>query len=343
MSLEIEEKIKMIDGAFAHIIGQRDAVHAMKNSCKAYLHGGELGSNLLVAPAGTGKSALLLAKMTALNAIGLTNASVETPSSFRKVDSEDWSRVRNMIEGDSFYLAIDEAQELYDAKVFTQQTRKIASLAMRALDGNFRGGAIQLADDLTANFYRRKSGISLATNYPGKLPEALRSRAETITLSLYEEDELIKILTGMLSGYGLHARDEEILRIIARCGRGTARPMEQIARQLRRDLDAEGETKETISKKDIMMALRGLQMFPRGLSLVEMRVIAALATPMPQRVIMARFPNLDVTTWRHSSAYLLSLATSKGAPFLTYDKSAYKTTDAGLRFLASCKEENFRW
>lgn len=337
-----EENIR---AAFAKVIGQRDAKAALINSALARLHGGEVSSPLLIAPAGCGKTALMEAYGAALSSVDM-NTIITQPETFRKSDSAEWSQVKSLIDSDSngnYYLGIDEAQQLYCPKTRTVQTARIAAFVMRALDGNFRGGTLALSEDMIAYFCRRRCSVALATNYPGRLPEALRSRAEKIELSLYTEGELIDILSGMLASYNLHARDESILGIIARCGRGTARPMEQIARRLRQNLDAAGATKSTVSKEDIMHALKSLQMFPRGLSKVEMQILDALQTPTVQRVIMARFPNLDVKTWRESSAYLLAPINTKGHTLLTFDRGQYKTTDVAKRWLAEKKAEGFRW
>ncbi len=324
---------------FASIIGQSPIVHALKESIAAHLNGGELVSPLLIAPAGTGKTAILSAYGHALKDTG-KKVIICTATEFRKSTDALWSDICGMIDDAErgWALLIDEGQELFDAKVNTQQVSKIRALCMKALDGNFRGGDIPLSDELIARFNRKNCVIGLATNYPGKLPEALRTRAELMNLSLYNEAELIQILVQMLSKRELRG-NEESLGIIARCGRGTARPMEQIARQLQRQNDASGEGKSTVNKADIMNALRSLQMFPQGMSPTEMRIMSRMIeNPTSDASVLAGFPNLDVTTWRLSRAHMLSrgfLEEAKGRK--------YKTSAKGARFLETCKAEKFAW
>lgn len=320
---------------FNHIIGQTQAVRQLIQSVMAVINGhGDLFSGLLLAPAGTGKTALLKAYGAALVEFCQIPSLVVTPQEFRRL-GDSWNELLKLLDGGRYFLAIDECHELYTGK--TVQTAKIASFAMRALDGNYKGGGIKLSDELIVDFSRKHCSIMLATNFPGKLPEALggtSGRAERLELALYSEDELKRILLNMLGAKKIRAC-EESLGIVARCGRGTARPLEHVTRKLDTNLLAEGD-KRTVNKADIFTALKDCQMFPLGYARSEIDVLLGLEnTAMTQQVVLARFPKLDLPSWRQFVGYAM------GNCHVGKANGGFVVADKGRKYLEALRKEGF--
>jgi Holliday junction resolvasome RuvABC ATP-dependent DNA helicase subunit len=176
-----------------------------------------------------------------------------------------------------------------------------------------------------------------ATNFPGKLPEALggqSGRAPRVELELYNEEQLKRILLNMLDAEKIRAC-EESLGIVARCGRGTARPLENVTRKLATNLLASGGEKRTVNKVDIFQALIDCQMFPLGYSMAEIEVLQSLTRPMTQQVVLARFPKLDLETWRKFLGY------GMGNAHVGKDNGGFVLADKGRRYLQSLNKEGF--
>ncbi len=344
------EAKKLILASFAWIVGQKNAVQTLINSALSFFNAGELISPLIVAKAGTGKTALLYAYAEALKGLGLETLIV-SPSEFRKAGDEKWAEIMNLLceRQKDYALLIDEAHELFQTGA-TQQLKKIGVFVSKALDGNFKGGHIPLGDNIVAGFSRGNCVIALATNYPGRIPEHIggdNGRARVIRLESYSTKELLQILVKMLEERHLVA-NEESLKIIANCGRGTARPMEQIARELAINLQAARDQKKTINKADILDALKQMKMFPRGLNVDEMRMLEACkTTPIPDSLLKQMFPNSDAQTIRESRAYLMLPTEGKNGEdgqslMLAQGRGAF-TSDKGRRYLADCKAAGFSW
>lgn len=319
---------------FDNVEGQNKAKTILINSVLAAKNGGELCSPAFYGPKGNGKTHLKGAYARALQLLNF-KTKISRPTVFRKVDSADWSEIVNLLSSTGYYLGIDEVHELFDSENKTVQLKKIASFLMRALDGNFKGGTLPLDESDTVIFNRKQCAISIGSNLMGDVPEALRDRFEPVSLELYTEQQLVNILHLMLAQYGLHG-NEDSLHIIARCGRGTARPMERIVRSLARLLAAKGEDKKTINKDEIFQALKENEMYPRGLSKMEVMLLNSLKSRMTQRMIKPRFPAFDNQTLNESLGYMLMMG--------FVDDSAhagYETSKKGLRYLGDLSDAGF--
>jgi len=340
--------LSKVEGCFKEIIGMEQEKTELIRSVMSGFNGGELVSPLLLAEAGKGKSRLLKAYGEALEIIGLTVLFFQ-PIDVRKSGEEMWAQMLNIIceQRQNYALLIDEGHELFQTGA-TVQLQKIAVLVNKALDGNFKGGTIRLGDNIIAEFNRQNCVIALATNFPGRIPKAIASRAMTMVLPDYTKKDLQHILQGMAKRAGLSIT-ANAAKIVANCGRGTARPMEQIVRQLGIQLNSAEKVRSDVKEEDVLEALRSLQMFPRGLTVGEMRILQQLATnPATDRQITAMFPGSDAATLRASRAYLsLNTENKDGeltdSPFLGFGKGGYVTTEKGKRFLKTCKEAGFSW
>lgn len=345
-----KDALAKVTACFANIVGMHEIVAELIKASMSYYNGGFLVSPLLVAEAGKGKTRILMAWQQALEYLGL-KVILAQPSEFRKSDDEMWIMVKGLITdpGRDYVLIIDEAHELWQSGA-TVQLKKIGSLCLKALDGNFPGGGVPLGDNILA-FFDQRCAIALATNFPARIPEAIggkSGRAFKLVFPDYSANDLGKITKLLAKGKGI-SLDEKACKIIANCGRGTARPIEHVVKQLGLSL-ASGEKKKTeVSRADVLSALRALQMFPRGLSIDEVRLLQrCIGKAVPDRIQQAMFPSMDAGTLRKGRAYLMQDTEGKdgaidGQPLLVPVTGGFMTSDKGKRYLSDLKEAGFEW
>ncbi len=288
-----------IEQAFANLIGMSDAKARISENIRANAKGNlPLLSATVLAPAGTGKTKLGLAWQSALETNGFECLHI-LPSQVRKLGAE-WDSVISFLTNDRARrsLFIDEAHELF-ASGRTVQLAKLGSLAMSALDGNRPDSQnVPFSDEISVRFHRAEFNLILATNFPGKMPEALAGksgRAPQLILPPYTETESAQIAHRMLSAVGIRA-DEKSLEALGRVARGSARPLEHLSAQLR--TVAVLKEKSTVNKEDILGAMISCGLFPLGFNASEISVLHFLQSANVQSTIAARFPHLDSQTLR---------------------------------------------
>lgn len=348
-----QQVLAAVRKCFNHLVGMEELITMMVEGIMSLWKGGEGFSGTLIAEAGKGKSAVMIAYGKALEAIGY-EVFYGTPDEFRKEGDESWATIKNMLceRGKEYALIIDESHGLFAAGS-TVQTKKIASFAMKALDGNFDGGSISLGDNIVAHFSRRNCVMMLGTNHPSRLPDALcaeNGRTVRYVMPDYTTRQLQTIFRRMLDRFGLETSDDKAAKRIVDCARGTARPLEKITRQLSITLGSGEKARKTVKPDDVTIALRSLQMFPRGLNVTEMQMLERLAAnPVPDRIISQMFPGVDTGTLRKSRAYLMLCGSEvdakgkPGTPFVAPVTGGSMTTEKGKRFLADCAKLGFQW
>lgn len=348
---DYKSTLAAVTKCFAHLVGCGELIQMMIEGTMSLFKGGEGFSGTLIAEAGKGKSAVMIAYGKALEVIGY-EVIFCTPSEFRKDGDEVYGTIKNMIceRGKEYALLIDEAHELYGAGS-TVQLKKIGSLAMKGLDGNFSGGTIALGDNMVASFNRRNCVIMLATNHPSRLPDALSAengRTVRYVMPDYTVPQLKTIFRRMLTRFDLEVSDDKAAKRIVDCARGTARPLEKITRQLSITLGSGEKARKSVKPDDVTNALRSLQMFPRGLNITEMQMLKVLANaPLSDARLGQMFPNVDKAEIRKSRAYLMNCGTEPdakgkvGIPFVSPVVGGCATTDKGKRFLADCAALGF--
>lgn len=315
---------------FNGIIGQSLAVRQFQQGVRAQVNGGNSLSCLTLAPAGGGKTHLCNAFGRALEINCGVAFHATTPTLFRRLGTE-WDTVRELIALGDYCLFIDECHELFESGATVQQ-KNLRSFLMRALDGNFSGGSIQFGEDVV-NFSRKNCGVVMATNFPHKLPEAMRTRATKIELELYSEAQLATIAAKMLENKGIRA-NEDSLKIMARCGRGTARIMEKMAEKLETNLIAEGG-KSTANKADIFQALIDCQYYPRGFSQAEIEMLAFIA-PSPRRL-----NQIETVCAKLGKGVKASIAYALVTGFVYQTTGGFHLSDKGRRYFDDCAKAGF--
>lgn len=330
-----EIDLSAIAESFAPLVGMEGAKSVLIDNLAANAKGNvPLISPIIIAPAGTGKTALALAQ---LNARESTGADVMTvlPSAVRKLGKE-WDAVVNfLVAPGPKSLFIDECQELY-APGRTVQLAKLGSLCMSALDGNrpdFQ--SVKFSDELSIGFNRQECQIILATNFPGKMPEALAGksgRAFRLELPLYSDSEVAQIAHLMLTAKGITG-NEESLSALARVARGSARPLEHLTAAL--FTRAVLANKSTVNKADILAAMITCGLFPLGFSKEEIKCLEFLKNANPQSVLAARFPNLDSPSLKTFMAHGL------GNGLIGRTNGGFALTDKGRRYFVECAALKF--
>ena len=260
---------KNVRACFAGIVGMEELKEMCVQGVMSLYKGGEGYSATWIAEAGKGKSAMMIAYGKALEVIGY-EVFYGTPSEFRKDGDESYAVLKNLIceRGSNYAVLIDEGHELFQSGA-TVQLKKIGSLCMKGLDGNFQGGTIPLGDNMVATFSRKNCVIVIATNHPSRLPDALsgdNGRTARYVFPDYSEKDLAKIFSAMLTRFSLTCADKKAGKRIVDCARGTARPLEKLVRQLSISLGSAERGRSAVQADDVTDALRKLQMFPRGLN-----------------------------------------------------------------------------
>jgi Holliday junction resolvasome RuvABC ATP-dependent DNA helicase subunit len=327
--------IVSIASPFNSLVGMEAAKSVLVDNLAANQTGKvPLLSAVILAPAGTGKTALAKALCKARETSGAAVLEI-LPSAVRKLGAA-WDELVNFLAAPGpKTLFIDEAHELFSPGR-TVQLAKIGSLCMSALDGNRPDSqAIKFSDELEILFNRHSCQIILATNFPGKMPEALAGksgRAFRLELPLYSDGEVAQIAHLMLSAKGISG-NEDSLASLARVARGSARPLEHLTAALFTRAVLAG--KGTVNKGDILAAMITCGLFPLGFSREEIKCLEFLKNANTQAVLAARFPNLDSPTLRAFMAHGL------GNGLIGKTNGGFALTDKGRRYFVDCAALKF--
>jgi Holliday junction resolvasome RuvABC ATP-dependent DNA helicase subunit len=332
---------EILSTSFADVIGMEEAKRTARNNLAANFASREtpfplrLESPVVLAPAGTGKTKLGLAWQQMMEKAGFETLAI-LPSVVRKLGGE-WDELISFLTNDGARrsLFIDEAHELF-ASGRTVQLAKLGNLAMQALDGNRPDSqGVKFSDEITVQFHRANFQIILATNFPGKMPEALAGksgRAKQIILPLYTEEESAQIAARMLENVGIRAC-EDSLRALGRVSRGSARPLEHLTAELR-TLAILAE-KSTVNKADILRAMINVGLFPMGFNSSEISVLQFLQSPSTQQTLAARFPHLDLPTLRGFFGHAF------GNGLVAKTNGGFSLSDKGRRYFVDSKNAGF--
>lgn len=337
MNAEIKNKIA---ACFCHLVGQNRLIANRILAHGAYAMGSDAPTSLCVTgAAGLGKTALLKADLAARAAAVeiRTGRAGETlflrsPQDIRLAGDAYFAFVEHVQNGDG--QCIDELHEV-DISA-TVQSRKVKAILKGLLD-NGQGPIrhVRLDDDTTISRPISEIYFGAGTNFPEKLRDgaAIISRfgGET-TLELYSPDDLAKILLMMAEGAGLRIA-ENTIALIARCGRGTARPLESIIAHLSRVAITAG--KATINRAEALEAMRALALFPLGASEREIGILLASRNAgIPVRMIPIRWA-IEPKAAGLSVAFLASLG------FIQIRAGVSTLTAKGDAYLEQLKAEKF--
>jgi Holliday junction resolvasome RuvABC ATP-dependent DNA helicase subunit len=316
-----------------NIIGQERAKSRLKASVESFKRGGITLSPLLEAQKGGGKTALADVYCRELEKCGALVYRFASPAKFRS-ESGDWELFCDFwTSPEPGVLFIDEVHLLNHKP--TIRLDKAKALLMEALDKNNAGRRINIDSDNSFVFDRKVKTVVLATNFPDKLDSsgALQSRADRIILDEYTQDEALLILKKMLENKGFHHLNDGTIEIIARCSRGSARPLEKVTDEL--EIILSGKSTKTISRDEVKLALKNVKVYPFGLNENELKIMERAIKPLKLPHIHASLPQIETRAFRKSVGYLFTLE------FLRMDGIYAKTTKKGQKYLAELKEHGF--
>lgn len=336
--------MKEIENCFSHLVGQKSAIAQRIKAWKAYAMGANPVSAFITGEAGKGKTALMRADLAAMKIAAEIRAKRDdsaTPhplffasaGELRK-DGQEWGKfMGDQLSPGSSFIYLDEFHELFAG--VTVQTGKIVAL-IKGLCDPTRGDLRQVNFGDEGSVIRHASQVAfiVGTNYPKKLKdaEAIMSRLGVIELAPYTDDELVSIAIILAKKAGVHVA-ENTLATIARCGRGTARPVEKIIDALAREALLEG--KKGVNRDDVVRVMLENELYPLGLSRNECAFLIQGCKGWISKTTLATMFAIEARAIADSAAFLAirGLASVKGA--------AIATTQAGRDFLASLKKYKF--
>lgn len=329
---EKEKSGPRIVTALDSIIGQAIGVERLKSAVLAAIEGREVSNYLIKGEAGLGKTALANALLADIgNFSPWETLRISDPDEVR-IKNDNWSALLDAITDTSrrVLVYIDECHKLNTGG--TVQIRKLRSLIMKFADGNNTDSYIQIDDDTALHVDRSRLAFVLSTNFPDKLDTsgAFQSRLSHIELDHYNISELVSILQVMLKKAGFRAADETTLSLVAKCGRGTARPMEKLVEELRSFV-----IKDTINKEDVKSALRRCKLYPDGFNQPEIELLARISQPMRDNVLLSAFPNMEATTLRRAKGHMMALG------YANQITGGFHRTDKGSAYLKACAAQGF--
>lgn len=318
--------------ALDKIIGQKIAVERLKSDVLSAREGREVPSKLLKGEPGLGKTALANAFLADMERFGGWETMVISSPKEVRMKGSAWGDLLDAITQSDrkIVILIDEAHELMEG--VTVQLAKLRSILMKFMDGNNRGRYIKIDDETGVTVDPTRLAFVLSTNFPDKLDKsgAFQSRCQNVELDHYDKPELIAILQQMLGKARFREADENTLMMIAKCGRGTARTMEKIVQELRSFV-----TKPSINKDDVKNALRRCKLYPEGFCQAEIEMLKRISQPMRDNVLLAAFPNMEVTTLRRAKGHMMAVGLAAQVT------GGFQRADKGTRYLKECKEQGF--
>lgn len=323
---------------FANVVGQSSAKTLLSQSLDSLKNGGETVWPLLVAQGGGGKSKLGRAFLDGARAMGVHTHFFNSPEEFR-ADGENWETLCNLIslanDGERVMIGLDEYHLIKNRA--TVRMEAFHSLLMKCADkGNSRKALPWQGETVTLN--RGNITFVLMTNFPEELDKsgAFQSRFDRVELDPYSVSELTEILQVMLTNEGFQPANENTLAMIAKCGRGTARPMEKIVDRLKIAHNASGKATKTINRQDVIEALLVSKMYPQGLADWEVKLLGLCkANPKIDQVILSSLPNVEAKALRKGKGYLID------KNFAVQTRGGFQTTTIGGQYLDAIKKEGF--
>lgn len=323
----------MIHKNFSKLIGQTRAKTLLSSGIAASTRGCDLIQSLILAPKGTGKTELSNGYMDALEEQGFKVLRYGSPVELR-LPGDLFDEFAAVISSDDPYaIYFDEIHEMWEDQV--KNMRIINAFLRKALDRTNEGRNIVLSESLTVRFDRSKNVIAGSTNEVHVMDEAVVDRFDTIELDLYTEDELKEILELMIDAQGMSFESDDVSRLIANCGRGTARPLRNIISAIERQFGKDNP----ITYENALEALQLSSLFPKGLtrSEVELLQMAAGNDVISNAQFLGSNPKMTSNELRLSKGYL----SAPNVAFLTNTPKGMITTKRGKGYLNLIRQKGF--
>jgi Holliday junction resolvasome RuvABC ATP-dependent DNA helicase subunit len=330
-----------ITKCYSGIIGQSKLVANRILTHASFAMGSDSPCNVLfTGEAGLGKSEMLraelLARAKAVEIRYQRGAHVEffqTPQEFRLVGAPFFQMVKGLVEGDG--MIVDELHEV-QLRPTVQIGKFLLALKQLMDNGKGKSRSVQLDDSTIVQRAQEEVFFACGTNYPQTIKDgpALISRfGGEMPLALYSEEELTKILSKMASNHGVHIH-ENTLALLAKCGRGTARPLESIVSHLVKVARVEG--KKTINRAEALQAMQDLSLYPTGVSEREVSIMVnSKNAGLPIRFIPIKFAIEE-----KASKQSLSFLASRG--YITISGPVCVLTPRGATYLENLRADKFK-
>ena len=322
----------MIHKNFKNIVGQNRAKTLLSSGIAAADRGCDLIQSLILAPKGTGKTELSNGYMDALEEEGFRVLRYSSPVELR-LPGDMFDEFSEVISSDDPYaIYFDEIHEMWEDQV--KNMRIINAFLRKALDRTNDGRDLVLSDKLTVRFDRKKNVIAGSTNEVHVMDEAVVDRFDVLELDLYSEDELKSILELMIDKQGMSLESDDVARLIANCGRGTARPLRNIIGAIERQFGKD----DPITYENALEALQLSSLFPKGLTRSEVELLQmAATTELSNAQFLGSNPKLTVNELRLSKGYL----SAPNVGFLTNTTRGMVTTKRGKGYLNLIRQKGF--
>ena len=329
-----------INSCFASVVGQSQVVANRVLAHSAYAAGNNSPySVVFTGAAGLGKTQMLRAEMAArIKATEIrfgreaSVSMIRSPQEIRLAGEAFFEFVSQVESGDG--VIIDELHEM-DSTV-TVQLRKL-KLILKGLLDNGQGSmrSVKIDDDTIISRPKHEVFFAAGTNFPEKIKDgaAIISRFGGETpLSLYSESELMLILKQMSEASSLRITDNT-LSLLAKCGRGTARPLESVVSYLSKVASVSG--KVTINRAEALEAMRALSLFPLGVSKREISIlIRSNGQGLPVRMLPVIFA-VEPKAINANVSFLCAMN------FLSIRSGVVNLTPRGAAYLEQLKAEKF--
>lgn len=177
-----------------------------------------------------------------------------------------------------------------------------------------------------------KHSFIIGTNKIDEIDDALLSRLDRIDLALFSDDEMEEILFRGVQGLGIRF-DDNTMRKIAECNRGSARDIVKWIDAIRRHLAMAG--KSTINKADVANIIRKRSTYPMGVSGNELNTLLHLEKHGEQQLKELATKNLCTSTEQNANErYLMQRA------LITVNVKR-QLTQAGREYLAQLRADGF--
>lgn len=335
--------MEKIASSFAHLVGQGGPITRRIKAWQAYYLGANPVGAFFTGAAGLGKTALMRADAAAATLAIRARAEREgafphAPEFYASAGElrragEAWSKfIGHAMGPGSSFIYLDEMHELFAGS--TVQTGKIVSL-IKGLSDPERGTIREVSFGDEGAVIRHASTVAFVcgTNFPSKLKdaEAILSRLGRIELEQYSDEELCAIAAIIAKAAGLRV-DDGTLSTIARCGRGTARPVQKIVEALARE--ALLLNKHSVNKADVVRVMLELELYPIGLTRNEVAILVQGCKGYVSKTTLAMVYNVEAKQIAESAAFLAlkGMVTIKGATLATTQEGRNY-----LEALAKCK------
>lgn len=324
--MDIATATKRIDEGFKGIVEQEPAKQAVKNILLGGVaENGFMPPMLFVAPLGTGKTKFLRAVKSITDDLFGRKATyfesgkgMGTPLAFY----EDVLIPRVHGKESNVY-----ADELHEA------TAPTLSVVRDLLEPNVERAPKRAAlKDYEVLWHPYKNTFIGATNRLDLLDPPLVSRFERINLDYYTDAGMEQILFNGLQNVGIQF-NENSLRKVAECNRGSARDVVKWVDSIRGYAAVRG--KRTINKADINELLKSKNIFPLGVTRVELRTLQLLHKFGPAQLQnLAAKNGVSSAEQKANEAYLMQRG-------LIVVEGLRRLTMAGQVYLAELEKEKY--